>query len=384
MQFLKTSCAVFFAALLAGCSSLNFFSADNPNRKKPNELTEFPATASVKKLWSASVGKGNGLHFQPAVLNDSIVTAAADGTLTRIGLKNGTTAWRIKAGMPLTSGTGTDGTTIVVAGAKGAVLAFTDAGTLKWKAQAPSEVLSAPAVGQGMVVVRSIDNQMVAFDAATGDRKWIVQRPLPPLTLRAAPGITISDESVYVALPGGRLSALSLLNGGPRWEVAVGNPRGTTELERIADVSGSPVIFGDSVCAVAFQGRIGCFNVSTGAPQWLKNFSSDTGLSVDDRQIYSSDENGHLVAMSRDAGEKVWANEKLAHRNLSASSTNGNFVAVGDGFGYVHFLSPTDGSFVARTATDGSPIRVAPTLAESVVVVQTQAGTVSAFAVGKP
>lgn len=383
MQFLKTSGAVFFAALLAGCSSLNFFSADETSRKKPSELTEFPATASVKKLWSVSVGKGNGLHFRPAVFNGSIVTAAADGTLTRIDLKNGATAWRIKAGTPLTSGTGTDGTTIVVAGAKGAILAYTEAGTLKWKAQAPSEVLSAPAVGEGTVVVRSIDNQIAAFDAATGDRKWIVQRPLPPLTLRAAPGLAISNDTVYVALPGGRLSALSLLNGGPRWEVAVGNPRGTTELERIADVSGSPVVFGDSVCAVAFQGRIGCFNVSTGAPQWLKNFSSDTGLSVDDRHIYSSDESGHVVGMRRDTGENVWRNEKLAHRNLSASSADGNFVAIGDGFGYVHFLSPTDGSFAARTATDGSPIRVAPTLAESAFVVQTEAGTVSAFAVGK-
>lgn len=383
MPFINKTAVVLLATILAGCSSLNPFSSGDEGRNKPTPLSELPVQASLKKMWSVSVGSANGLHFQPILLQDSVVTAAADGTIARIALQSGAPLWRIKAGMPLTAGTGTDGSTVVVAGEKGAILAFTSNGTPKWKAQAPSEVLSAPAVGQGLVVIRSIDNQVFALDAETGERRWIVQRPLPPLTLRAAPGISLSEDTAYVALPGGRLSALSLLNGGPRWEVAVGTPRGTTELERIADVSGAPVLLGQSVCAVALQGRIGCFDAATGAPQWLREFSSDTGVSGDSRHLYTSNENGQVIAMARDTGAPVWNNDKLLHRSLSGSSASQDYVAVGDRFGYLHLLSSNDGSLVGRASIDASPIKVAPRLAGSTIIVQTQNGTLSALSAGK-
>lgn len=367
---------------LAGCSSLNPFGSDSPVNK-PAELVNFPATATLAKRWSVAVGKSEGFAFQPAVLQDSVVAAAADGALVRIDLKTGATAWKVKAETPLTAGVGTDGSTIAVAGRKGTVLAYDGSGKLKWKAQATSEVLSAPAVGAGLVIVRSIDNQIAAFDAQSGTRRWLVQRPLPALTLRAAPGMTISGESVFAALPGGRLSALALTNGAPRWEVPVGDPRGTTELERIADVTGRPVVVGQTVCAVAYQGRIGCFDVASGTPKWLQNFSSETGLSANESRVVSSTDASHLVAFDKASGQAAWRNEKLAYRGLSASGMHGEWVVVGDAAGQLHLLSAADGAFAARVATDGSPIRVAPVSVADEVVVQTQSGSVMAFTAGK-
>ena len=108
--------------------------------------------------------------------------------------------------------------------------------------------------------------------------------------------------------------ALALSNGGPRWEVAVGDPRGATELERIADVSGVPVMVGREVCAVAYQGRIGCVDASTGATRWAKEFSSEVGLGADERNVYGADERGNVNAFTRDAGVSVWRNNTLANR----------------------------------------------------------------------
>jgi len=48
--------------------------------------------------------------------------------------------------------------------------------------------------------------------------------------LHAAPGIVVSDGLAFVGFPAGRLIALSSLSGAPRWEVAVAEPRGATEL----------------------------------------------------------------------------------------------------------------------------------------------------------
>ncbi|MEO7032098.1 MAG: outer membrane protein assembly factor BamB [Herbaspirillum sp.] len=366
-------------AVLSGCStlsSLNPFSHKAAPLNPPVALVDFQSSIAVRTVWSTSIGGSGSYTFSPALVDSSIFVAAADGSLARLDAATGRTTWRINAGLRLTAGVGADSSTVAVAGAQGVILAFDSSGKLRWKAQASSEVLSSPAVGGGLVVVRSLDNHVVAYDAESGVRKWMVQRTIPSLTLRAAPGIVIGNETAFVALPGGRLSALSLINGGPRWEVAVGDPRGTTELERISDTSGTPVLFGHEVCAVAYQGRIGCFDASTGSAQWVKDFSSYVGVGVDDRLLVGADDRGSVRAFQRASGTNAWHNDKLAFRRLSAPALNNGVVAVGDYQGYVHFLSRDTGILAARVATDGSAIVAAPQVSNDQFVFQTKTGTV--------
>ncbi|WP_050460722.1 outer membrane protein assembly factor BamB [Herbaspirillum autotrophicum] len=362
-------------AVLSGCSL--FSSKKDPNPPAP--LVEFKQSLRTQTLWTVSIGKAGTFLFSPAVAKGSVFAAAADGNVTRIDVVTGQTVWRVSAGTSLTAGVGSDGNTVAVVGEKGQVQAFDANGKSLWKAQAPSEVLSAPAVGQGLVVVRSIDNRISAFDAETGARRWSVQRPLPTLTLRTAPGIVLDSQTAFVALPGGRLSALALNNGGPRWEIAVGDPRGTTELERIADVSGMPAVGVRDVCAVAYQGRIGCFDLGNGNVRWVKDFSSNVGVTLSDSYLFAADDKGGVTQFARDTGAALWRNSKLANRQLSAPIGIGRSVAVGDYQGYIHFLSREDGAFVARTSTDGSPIQATPVAAGQAVIFQTQAGSLVAL-----
>lgn len=376
----KLTC-VGLLALLAGCSSLNPFSRKAPPRNPPAELQEFRPVLAVRTAWSVNIGGAGAYTFTPAPSGDSVFAAAADGTLARIEIGSGRTLWRVNAGQPLTAGVGADGNTVAVAADKGRVIAFDAAGKQRWSVQASSEVLSAPAVGHGLVVVRSIDNRIAAYDAETGTRRWIAQRTVPPLTLRSAPGIALTAQTAFVALPGGRLLALAMNNGGARWEAAVGDPRGTTELERIADLSGAPVLVGNDVCAVAYQGRVACFDRNSGAPRWARELSSEVGVGADERFIYVADERGAVSAFSREAGVSAWRNTRLANRNLSAPAPVGNAIAIGDYQGYVHFMSREDGALVARASTDGSRIQAAlPLIVGRAAVFQTQAGSVVALA----
>lgn len=368
-------------AVLAGCSSLNPFSSKSAPRNPPAALESIKPALAVRTLWSTSIGSAKGQLFSPAVADGSVFVAGADGSVARIDASSGRTQWQINAGVPLTAGVGSDGSTVAVAAEKGVLMVFNGEGKLRWKAQASSEILSVPAVGQGLVVVRSVDNRIAAFDAESGTRRWFAQRPSPALTLRTAPGIAISGPTAYVALPGGRLLALATANGGARWEMAVGDPKGTTELERIADLSGTPFVSGRDVCAVAYQGRIACFDALTGAPRWAKEMSSEVGIGGDDRYVYAADERGAVIAFARDTGSGVWRNNKLANRRLSGPVGMGSSVAVGDLEGYVHFLSRDDGAIVARTSTDSSPVMAAVPLSPGAsAVFQTQAGTIVALA----
>ena len=372
-------------ALAAGCSSMPSLSSLNPFTTKsvpknpPVALVDIKPTLAVRNVWSTSVGAAGVSTFSPAVTGDSIFAAAQDGTVVRLDAASGRPAWRINAGVKLTAGVGSDGTTVAVAGEKGLLMVFDASGSLRWKAQTSSEVLSAPAVGQGFVVVRSQDNRIVGFDAITGERRWIVQRTAPPLTLRAAPGILLAAPNAYVALPGGKLLAITLATGAPRWEVSVGEPRGATELERIVDTSGMPVMIGREVCTVSFQGRAMCFDATTGTTAWAKDLSSEVGLGADERFLFAADAKGAVSALTREAGASVWKNAQLAHRRLTAPASVGRAVAVGDYQGYVHFLGREDGAMLARIATDGSPITAAPVLSGTNLIVQTHAGAVAAL-----
>lgn len=370
--------ALLLPTLLAGCStfeSLNPFASSGP---KMAELQPIQATAQARVVWRDAVGKGDPYTFVPAVIGPSVYAAARDGTISRFD--GGRPVWTIKAEQPLSGGVGADQRMLAVGTAKGDIFAFDVAdGKQLWQAKASSEVLAPPAVAGGRVVVRSGDHRLAAYDATDGTRKWIYQRPTPPLSVRVTAGPVVVDKYVFVGFPGGKLIAVNLDNGAPLWEGTVALPKGVTELDRIADISSVPVIDGRMICAVAFQGRISCFDLGTGNLMWARDISSSAGLSIDSRYLYVSDDNGAVHALDKATGASVWKQDTLFLRRLTAPLASGGLVAVADVQGVVHLLSRDDGAFAARVSTDGSPVSAPLQLLGSNLLVQTRSGGIFAI-----
>jgi len=370
---------VALAALLAACSSLNPFASKPKNSPAP--LTNFKPSMAVRVVWSVNVGKAGNQVFRPAYSEDRLFAANESGELLSIDPSSGKIVWKINTGTRLASGVAAEGGTVVVAGAEGVVQAFDAAsGQRRWKFDASTEVLSAPAIGNGTVVIRSLDNRIVALDAGTGNRRWYLQRNTPALSLHAAPGIVVSDGLAFVGLPAGRLIALSFLSGAPRWEVAVAEPRGATELERVSDVSGTPVVMGRDICATSYQGRIACVDAGNGTLRWARELSAAVGPGIDQRYVFAADDKGNLQAYARETGSNLWRNTSLAWRGLSAPVSFGRAVVVGDREGYLHFLSREEGAMLARLSTDGSAVSATPLVAGANLIVQTQGGKLMAVA----
>jgi outer membrane protein assembly factor BamB len=235
------------------------------------------------------------------------------------------------------------------------------------------------ALGGGVVVIRSMDNRIAAYDLGSGARRWFVQRTAPALALRASPGILMNDGVAYVALPAGRLLALAAQTGSPRWDAPIAEPRGATELERVADVSGMPVIMGRDVCAASYQGRLACVDAGNGSVRWARELSADVGPGLDQRYVFASDERGNLQAFSRDSGSSLWRNTSLSWRGLSSPVSFGRAVVVGDRQGYLHFFSREEGALLARVQTDGSAIRATPVVVGATLIIQSQNGSLLAI-----
>lgn len=374
-----SAAAVLSAGLLVGCS---MFSSSDP-RFQPAPLQAIQEEVAVSTVWNVRVGNRAGTGFAPAVTQDAVYAAAEDGSVVKVDLASGQVAWRASLSARLQAGVGSDDHTTAVVTSNGEVIALDANGQEKWRARASSEVLIPPAVGEGLVVVRSGDYRVQAFDAESGERRWSAQRPGPSLALRAVNQMVIAGGFVFTGLPGGKMVAIDIRNGAVQWEGTVAIPRGASELERVADVVGRPAISQNLLCAVAFQGRIACFDIGgTGETAWARDFSGASGMTTDISSAFAADVNGVMYGYLLSGGTNIWMQDALRHRRLSAPASTGSYVAVGDYAGYVHVLAREDGRLVGRSSTDGSAILAQLEATPHGVVVQSSGGALQLLRIG--
>lgn len=379
-QWARPLAGVTLALTLAGCSSISdFFSWSDSNVAKPSPLVELPKGGpDLREAWQSSAGKAGEALLQPAADPQAVYAAGSDA-LRRFGLEKGQRQWEAESKVALVGGVGLGGGLALVGNARGELSAFdAETGKPRWTVKLTSELAGVPVVAGNRVVVRTSDGLLRALSVETGERLWQYSRSLPLLALRGSGGMTASGDALFAGFPGGKLVALDLAKGTQTWEATVALPRGASEIERIADVMGAPMADAQRVCAIAYQGRIACFDRFNGAPLWARDASSSVGL---------ADAEGHLYAVQSDdvvdeydlaSGRGGWRQDKLAHRKLSTPLAFGRWLIVGDAEGYVHVLSRADGSLVARARVGGAivaaPIDLGPGFA-----VQTVGGEVTAF-----
>ncbi|HYR06040.1 MAG TPA: PQQ-binding-like beta-propeller repeat protein, partial [Gallionella sp.] len=225
-----------------------------------------------------------------------------------------------------------------------------------------------------VVIVRSGDGRIAGLNGADGKRVWLYERSTPALVVRSHAGVTLQRDVAFAGFAGGKLVAMKIKDGSILWEASVSQPRGSTELERISDITSNPVADDEQICAIAFQGRVACYDAAHGSPLWNRDISSDKGMMLLRKYLYISDTNGSVIALDKASGSTVWKNEKLFLRDTAAPYALGNFVEVGDFEGYLHGLNREDGSFAARIKLDGSAIQIAPVELDNGLLVQTRGG----------
>ncbi|MFT4099951.1 MAG: outer membrane protein assembly factor BamB [Burkholderiaceae bacterium] len=367
----RRSVVLAMALAAAGCS---LFGSSKP---KPAELPAIKNPSTLTVAWRQQIGPA-GLGFQPAYAQGSLWAASGKGRVLRVDAESGKLAWEADLGKPLLSGVGTDGEVAVVATRDGNLVALDADGKTRWTAPIDSEAVAVPLVGEGIVVARTSSNRIFAFDAATGDRRWTFQRQNPPLVLRQTQSMTIDAGVVYVGMPGGRIVALSVETGAVRWETAVSQPRGSNEIERIADVVGAVPVVGGRLCAATYQGRFGCFDAGTGRPAWVRDVASSTGPSMDSTMVALVDDKESVQAFTN-AGSSAWRNQQYALRGLAAALLTDDAVLFGDANGLVHALGRDDGATIGRVSTDGSAVLGRPVAAGGLVAVQTSSGSLYAL-----
>ncbi|MBU3579789.1 outer membrane protein assembly factor BamB [Polynucleobacter sp. 73C-SIWE] len=348
--------------------------------RKPSELMAVTNQFDMQQVWSTNVGSSEGFNFHPIVAGDAVYAASHRGNLAKIDLATGNKVWEASVPERLSIGPGSDGRTTVAVSTRGTVYAYDDTGKQIWKVSVSSEVLSEPIVAGGVVIVRALDNRFIGLDAQTGVRKWIYQRQQSALSLRVGYGmLAIGNEVIVTGFAGGRFGMIAIANGGLVWETPVSFPKGFSEIERLNDVTAKPSMEGDIICAVSYQGRIGCGQARTGNLLWFKDYSSYTGTSQSTEMVFSANEKSHVTAFATKDGTQIWENTQLTFRDLGESLAVGKVLLMGDAQGYVHAFAQANGEMVARIRHDSNKISAAPIAVGGLILIQSQGGKITAY-----
>ena len=244
----------------------------------PEQTAQLATVPRAQPAWRNGIEESTATVLSPIFENGAVYAAGMSGRLVRFDPATGKQTGNVDTRHQLSGGVGSGNGMLLVGTLKGEVLAYSDKdGKALWKAQVSTEILSPPKADGGIVVVRTGDGRIFGLDADSGKRKWIYQGATPALTVRSFAGVLISQGMVFAGFAGGKLVAINLSNGSVGWEAVVSRPRGATELERMTDVSSLPVADEYQVCAVAFQGRVACFEIASGNQIWARDASSNAG-----------------------------------------------------------------------------------------------------------
>jgi len=358
MKFLTKITLLFLVLALTACSS------DKNSGPPISPLVKFTPSLSVNQLWDTHPGDGtdnNFVNLTPATAGNAIYTASYDGKVYATNEKSGDNIWEAETNKKIASGPAVGNNVVVVTTTDGYALAFnSQTGKKRWQANLGNEAIATPKISHNTVFIKTIDGRLLALNSQTGLKRWDYASQAPSLILRGGSQPEVAGNYVIAGFENGKVVALNIKNGNVAWSKTIFNPQGSTPLQRMVDIVANPVVSNDIVYVVTYQGRLAALNLQSGQLLWQHNMSSYSGMAIGKQWLFVSDAQGYVWAFDKQTGRVAWRQTQLAGRNLSAPAVVDNAVVVGDAEGYLHWMSQSNGNFVARTLANKSGIAAAP------------------------
>ncbi len=357
----KTIIQVAVVAIMAtaavGCSR-----GIKPVVNDPVKLVQIAQPVSVlQPVLSVDAGKNTSkkdpLDLQVGYDNGQIVVAGRGGSLT--GFDNaGQRLWSFDIGEDITGGVALDAfsQTAVISTRSGQIVAVDSVtGEIRWKKQLSGSVLTPALINSNRVILSANDGVLHGLSLQNGQSVWQFATRVPAISIRGAAAPTLlDDKTALVATADGRLHAITLDSGLPQWSRRIGIGTGSSEVERMSDVDGMPIVDNNQLFAISYSGQLLGIDLSSREVKFVKEVASLKSLAVSSQQVIATTLEGNVVAYNRSTGEQLWQSEELAYRQLTNPVMIGNYLAIGDLDGIVHLFDPATGTIVSRVETKGA------------------------------
>ena len=387
-----------------------------PGGNGANVVQHTGATGPLTTVWSEKVGDGSDrkgfVAASPVIANGTIFVFDADNTVHAVSEADGSDLWsfklekqageatrtqgtsiidRVRDPVSVLDGSGrdkdsvgggvaVDGGTVYVTSGLGLVTALDAAtGAQRWVRPVRTPLHSAPVVSANRVFAITDDNEILAFDARTGEVLWTYQGIVETARMLTAPVPAVVGDTVIAPFSSGEIIALRAQNGGVLWQDALTSTARLTPLASLNDIAFGPVVADGFVIASAQSGVMTAFDLRTGQRIWSQPAGTLGMPWVAGDTVFAATTDGKIAALSKLDGtvqwvqqlqtfekpEKrkdrvVWSGPVLAGERLLVASSNNQLVV----------LNPFDGSIIEQRKTGGD-VMVPPVIANQTVYLLT-------------
>lgn len=338
---------------LAGCSTNKI----KVEEVKPNPLPKLVQAKNLVPVFSqnvSSTSKADPLRLRLDAANGVVFAVDPNGEVSAYQGKQ--RLWKQKVSKQgLSAGIEAGEGIVVVGNKKGQLFALDQAtGEQKWTAQLSGAILSASLIQSGRVITISNDDTVYAHDLATGQQVWTYNLPNVQFSLRGvATPVALDPRTVLIASSNAYVYALDIISGVPRMQRRVAVSDGRSDIQRLNDIDGEPVVAGQFLVTTSFQGQVTVMDLAAQQIVWSEDASSIQRPEVFNNTVYVAQADGKITAYALTTGQQLWQNDSLLNRQLSNPVILGQDLVVGDLDGVLHLIDPATGQLIGRSKTSG-------------------------------
>jgi outer membrane protein assembly factor BamB len=365
-----------------------------------NRVSNAALRASPQLIWSTSIGDGDSrkqrITADPVVGGGLVYTLDAAARVSGIA-PNGVVAWSTdlrpaldSAGDATGGGLAYDAGTLYVSLGFGRMVALdATTGGIRWKQKLEATGSGAPTVSGDLLYVVAGDDTGWALRTDTGRIEWQVLGTPSISNVLGAPAPALTSKFAVFAFGSGDLVATFRRGGLRRWDASVTARQSGRAAARVSDVTGSPVISGNTVFAGNHSGRIVAIRLDTGERVWTADRGALGPVWPVGGSVFGVTERSEIIRVDANDGEIIWMHklpgfvkakpkkraEIYAHYGPILA---GGHIITASNDGYLRFFAPQDGSVTAQVAVpDGAT--TAPVVAGGTLYVVSTKGDLHAF-----
>ena len=336
--------------LISSCSSIAFWASDEVDPDEPRKLLDFNERFEFIENWQSKFKGENTLNnFVPAFAGKNLFFVDPEGNVSSIDVESGEALWEYDLETEVSSGIVARFGKLFLSDNEGNLICLNqEDGSTLWQVFAGGEVLANVEVDAGLVVVKTASGFLNAFDIETGTEVWSYRSQAPNLTVRGSSSPVIDEGIVYATFDNGRIGAFNLKTGLPIWDGAISFTDGTSELDNLIDADSSPVLDGNRIYTVNFQGNLSVFDAAQRRVVWESRESSFYQPFILRGVLGIISDDSKISTYSSRTFEDSWKLDEYSLRELSNPETFKGYILVGDFEGFIHAIDPLTGITVAR------------------------------------
>lgn len=351
--------------------------------------TENAALSTRPQLaWSANIGEGDGkrqrIVADPVAGQGRIFTLDAGATVTATASSGGTLWSRdltpsadrsdqaTGGGLALADGV------LYVSSTFGLLTALDAAtGEIRWQQKLEATGSGTPTVLGDLVYLVSGGDTAWAIETATGRVRWQTSTAPDQSNVLGGAAPVVTDQLAIFAFGNGEVQATFRQGGLRVWDAIVSGQRRFSALARVADITGDPVLAGDTLYVGTHSGRMVALDIANGERRWTAQDGAISPVWVAGGSVFAISDRNELMRLDANDGTRIWGvklpnfTERRPRRQVEVVAHYGPILAggqlvVASNDGQLRFFDPASGAQTHAVTVPGgatsSPIVAGGTL----------------------